>query len=107
MRELMIITLPKLCLSKESSPSRSQIKSISLDYQGDTPLAADPPINRSTTITKGSTTANVPNSNPYKFSANGSVVATIRNHSDSNKVKIAGGVSMEGTKPFTVTVALQ
>ena len=102
----MIITLPKLCLSKEPSPSRSQIKSISLDYQGDTPLAADPPINRSTTITKGSTTAIVPNGDAYKFSANGSVVATIRNH-DDNKVKIAGGVSMEGTKPFTITVALE
>ena len=103
----MSTTLPRLYSCRKPRVSQSQIKSISLDYQGDTPLAVDPPINRSTTITKGSTTAIVPNSNPYKFSANGSVVATIRNHSDSNKVKIAGGVSMEGTKPFTVTVALE
>ena len=58
------------------------------------------------TITKGSTTAiAIPNIEAYTFSVKDSVVATIRNR--NNKVEIEGGVSVEGTEPFSVTVTLK
>ena len=97
----MSTTSAKLFFRREPSP---QTKSISLDYQGDAPLTVNPPIDGSTTITKGSTTAIVSNSEPYKFWVKDSVVATIRNHDDKNEVKITGGV--EGAETFTLTVAL-
>ena len=98
----MNTTSQKLSFRREPSP---QTKCISLDYQGDAPLTVNPPIDGSTTITKGSTTAIVSNSEPYKFSVKDSVVATIHNHDDNNEVKIAGGV--EGAETFTLTVALK
>jgi hypothetical protein len=102
---------PNECVSDSSlisrEPLRAQTKSVSLDYQGDIPLTVNPPISGASTITKGSTTAIDPNSEAYKFSVDGSVVATIRNRSDMNKVKITGGNTVEGTEPFIVTVALK
>ena len=103
----MSTTLPKLSLFKDPTPSRSQMKIVSLGYLGDTPLTVHPPIGCSYTITRGNTTAIVPNIKAYKFSTKDSVVATIHNHDDNNKVEIEGGTWVEGTEPLTVTVTLK
>ncbi|KAK7459645.1 hypothetical protein VKT23_009627 [Stygiomarasmius scandens] len=82
-------------------------KGVTLKYGGNTNLTIDPAIASTSTITKDQTITIPKNDSKYEFSANGSVVASIWNRDDVDKVEITGGNKVAGTSPFTVTVALK
>jgi len=89
-----------------SSPILLATKSVTLKYDGNTPLTIDPPVGTISTLSKGSTIQIDKSDEANEFSANGSVIATIYNRSDVDQVEIKGGNSVPGTSPFVVTVKL-
>jgi hypothetical protein len=88
--------------------------SVQLQYGGSTALTVSPSISltegtvitTTSSITTG-TTIQIPKSgSKFSFKVGTSVVATIWNHDDENKVEIKGGSSIANTTPFTVVTNL-
>ncbi|KAJ7124483.1 hypothetical protein C8R44DRAFT_917224 [Mycena epipterygia] len=77
-----------------------------VSYGGNTPLTISPAIKQVSTLQKNGTIQILKSDEKNQFLANGSEIASVFNHKDSDKVEIVGGNNVSGTTPFTVTVKL-